>query len=1266
MKKPIIMKLERFIRGDKAAPRPGFALVVTLVLMVLLAIIALGLLSLSSVALRSSSNENAMSVAKGNARLALILAIGELQKNAGPDQRITATGSIMANPGDTVERPNITGVWESWKIDPNALPASSEYEKDGGKESKFLRWLVSSPDPTDAEDQGYADVSPTGGDFVQLMPEIVNTTASYPALFGERVEVSEGSASSASGGFAYAVMDEGTKARIDTAFRNPSGSQVGDVGMSLGSGVRADISKIPEMADFPWAEADLDQNGAQLAKATSFDSGKLLYEEISGSTSSDVGNLQHDITVSSAGVFSDVVNGGLKKDLNSILNADDLPNSLDGLGVYESQLDYSVGFNAETGEAEPRWEAMRDFFTAYQTDVTTQGDVPSLQFAGTQGWSLDNSSVAPPRTDSAVIMPTVSKVQIFFSLIACPLKQGNDINNTSAPWVFGNNRTWGDSYNDGARYHLYLIYTPVITLHNPYNVALEVPELFVSFTNVPLSIQISRNAEPFYPSNPGAVGTLHQGTSNLGFSKAFGFRIGADDTPLKMQPGELVVFSPDIPESSNIQTERELPESSPDIKFLDRAGRGETGGGGITAGIDTANQTAARGVRGESVGYALDFVNQGSNGGNGTQAGEDTLRNNDSRRNGRDSFRLLAAGDTLRIKSRPTPDARRNGNTQSEPGIFSVVMSDGTNSVYSALNFDFPTTQDGSLITGLEDALGDTEEIIFPKSGTLTTADIALPSTTTPISEFPSEVFAVVTATTKTTLGARDGTNFEGRYATKPWSFTSPGGNFFNQHIEAGSPVDQSAFPYDLDVIGLDPGSGFGSDVYVTADGLGRGIGFTGQTTQVGKQFATFRDFPLAPLQAMPQLNAADLGSGNNASRFLNPVGNSWAHQMLTTGDVTSGAYREDVTAQFDHSFLLNSSLYDSFYFSGIAPRISAGSGLLTSVNTDELATNFITGERDLMTDSRLIPWVPAGTPTSDIIDLLSDESTASDQAASFQLMEGAFNVNSTSVDAWKAMLASAHAERARINAINLNSTSGDSTILDLDQADDDETRFSRFRLPNSEPADEASGGTDPVQSFFQGPRDITDDELDLLAEEIVEQVKTRGPFLSMAEFVNRRIGTSSDLTLKGALQAAIDETAINTDESSLAVLADTGYEITRDKVDSSIVTPDAALGRSDQGSPGNLTQADLLTVLGNAATVRSDTFRIRAYGEARDRSGNITAKVMCEAVVQRTPDFIDSTNESHLALDDPNLSAANIAFGRKFEVVSFRWLDDSEVQNGI
>ena len=68
----------------------GFALVVTLSLMILLTLIAVGFLSLSAVSMRTSAHAKAEADARANARMALMFAIGELQSLAGQDVRVTA------------------------------------------------------------------------------------------------------------------------------------------------------------------------------------------------------------------------------------------------------------------------------------------------------------------------------------------------------------------------------------------------------------------------------------------------------------------------------------------------------------------------------------------------------------------------------------------------------------------------------------------------------------------------------------------------------------------------------------------------------------------------------------------------------------------------------------------------------------------------------------------------------------------------------------------------------------------------------------------------------------------------------------------------------------------------------------------------------------------------------------------------------------------------------------------------------------------------
>ena len=95
----------------------GFALVITLSLMILLTVIAVGLLTLSSVSLRSSTQSQAQATARANARLSLALAIGELQKQTGPDTRVTARADILKPVNSSKLNPPVLGVWKSWQGD---------------------------------------------------------------------------------------------------------------------------------------------------------------------------------------------------------------------------------------------------------------------------------------------------------------------------------------------------------------------------------------------------------------------------------------------------------------------------------------------------------------------------------------------------------------------------------------------------------------------------------------------------------------------------------------------------------------------------------------------------------------------------------------------------------------------------------------------------------------------------------------------------------------------------------------------------------------------------------------------------------------------------------------------------------------------------------------------------------------------------------------------------------------------------------------------
>ena len=150
----------------------------------------------------------------------------------------------------------------------------------------------------------------------------------------------------------------------------------------------------------------------------------------------------------------------------------------------------------------------------------------------------------------------------------------------------------------------------------------------------------------------------------------------------------------------------------------------------------------------------------------------------------------------------------------------------------------------------------------------------------------------------------------------------------------------------------------------------------------------------------------------------------------------------------------------------------------------------------------------------------------------------------------------------------------------------------------------------------FAGYRKLDDATLDRFAEEIVKQVRARGPFLSLAEFVNRQL-SSGDLALAGTIQAALNacqgrvRQSLRRDPERLQTL----HRQSASRRQRPIPIPGAAVGYNAYGLPGWTRQADVLRPIAPILSARDDTFTIRAYGDARDTSGKtITARATCEA----------------------------------------------------
>jgi hypothetical protein len=331
--------------------------------------------------------------------------------------------------------------------------------------------------------------------------------------------------------------------------------------------------------------------------------------------------------------------------------------------------------------------------------------------------------------------------------------------------------------------------------------------------------------------------------------------------------------------------------------------------------------------------------------------------------------------------------------------------------------------------------------------------------------------------------------------------------------------------------------------------------------------------------------------------------------------------------------------VFDRYFISGI-PRDTTGS--------------FWTAEDAELPGSLPNPFLSIPDPGSvSVADLLREDS------AQHLFQDGAFNFNSTSIEAWQAVLlsnsiydwtwilnrgTSSETSEARLNLESAFFRLPFSGHLRSES-------FTKWEFPFELYEDELSSADDypyldasekelifrdpqavnPIKDWRPaaalGHRELDTDASRALAAKIVDKLKERG----------RPFGSFKELANTGLLQEAIDETPINA-------------------VDPSTLYIDAT---SDQRIPRNasafLSQADLLSALSPGMSARSDTFRIRSYASIQSSlSQKSVAHAYCEAIVQRIPERVDE--------DRSRIMENAQGYGRRFKIINIQWLDASQL----
>ena len=292
----------------KPLGQPGFALVVTLSLMILLTVVAVGLLTLSSISLRSVSSESAMSEARASARLALMLAIGDLQKEMGPDTRISTAADQLAGSGSAPQaNPRVwTAVYDAW-----AAPANPA-NPDSRPSPAFRRWLVSGSD-AQQKAPATASASLTAANSVELVGKGTLGAATTAGLVAVPF-LDQKTGTATTGRVAWWIGDQGVKAAISTPQPDVPGTDRRMVRNGLQGAPRNAVQLAKTIASEPFKNLAADD--ARLQLVTGWKQAGFLSDTPDGPKP-----LFHDLASSTNGLLTNVRAGGFRKDFSMYLES---------------------------------------------------------------------------------------------------------------------------------------------------------------------------------------------------------------------------------------------------------------------------------------------------------------------------------------------------------------------------------------------------------------------------------------------------------------------------------------------------------------------------------------------------------------------------------------------------------------------------------------------------------------------------------------------------------------------------------------------------------------------------------------------------------------------------------------------------------------------------------------------------------------------------------------------------------------------------------
>ncbi|MES2920351.1 MAG: hypothetical protein V4819_02325 [Verrucomicrobiota bacterium] len=1177
----------------KRTPRrnhpPGFALVVTLSLMILLTVIAVGLLSLASVSLRSSSQNDAMQSARANARLALMLAINQIQKTTGPDQRVTVPADQRSKTSDgkqTAAAPgNLrwTGVYRSWPATSSTRPTPD-----------FLSWLVSGdpaktgtatlPDtaaPNSVELVGAGTLGASNTEGRISVPTISVLQHNKPARL------------------AWWVGDQAAKAALATPPVSTDKTSLGVVRGNLQSAPRSAVESSTSGTVKPFEKLAIDD--ARLALVTSWRQSEHLASDPTAPR-----GLFHDLAPGSTGMLTNVASGGFRKDLSLQLESPVAKNPA-------SKSLYTVG-----GENGINFQELWSYYNSYKNIVRSGGykystsgtfasGTPYMMVGGTNDSATLPSSAAVCADDDNFYFkqPTILSYQLVLSFKSFPITTGSGASAKTA-------------------YQVHVVADPIVTLWNPLDIPLVIPPnafISISYWQVPYSLDVKINGNPAFTTASPLASTLSGTTNSVEEDMHYlTLKVGnTAATQMVFKPGEVIKFS----QNSSTQMEK-----MKDTIWIEGK-KGFSYAGGFATPLKDLAGKILEVTSGSTLTYtaAANNVTAGQFQGRGRST---TGLDRHTRHYSLTHHDVLVGED----------DSKKG------PGV-------GYGGMYIDWDFGDKRLKAGSALRGTSTpGTKPVGQLLFANNFPDVFKPLkAIDSRPLSFGQLRDEKspFLLVSFDAKTEFGSSTGTRFLSRFNPKAHQV-----DFYDL-----SKKEMDVLPYEFRAEPLVSWVNRSLDVSVDGSGFYGG----GMNAQDGTGIVTTHSIPREPLVSIASLQH----SFANGFEFIRPtgginssglndrepmlpqishaIGNSLAPPMLAP-DKTEGTLLPSRPLA-DHSYLANRGLWDDWFFSGIA---SKSSKTFPANKTPAVVASEFFSKTSKLPVVRYQPQLDGQNPATFAKSLFSGASAtdaAIQNVASYLRVDGLFNVNSTSIEAWKAVLGG-----LKGRPIVVRDATGKESIA---PSTSDKTPVLGIQSPQDVVV--KGSGTLDVKDASQwlGRRELSDDEIDQLARALVIEIRKRGPFLSLADFVNRRVGTDQDLAKAGAIQCALDsdDVAINkafrSGSRSLAPPKAT------------FAFPKAEEGPMAYGIPGYVKQADILTPIAPVLSVRSDSFIVRAYGEAVDASGKVTGRAWCEAVVERDRNFVDPADPATTAIASLS-KQVNRTFGRRYQILSFRWLSAAEV----